>query len=213
MSAMPLTTSAASSPEQKQAQSNGQDISQIHSVASFFVSRVDTEIDRRLKALDTPEADALLGEAGIANARLAYQMCEQTLRGPAVGHLANARANRQRLLRAPTGNASCGRPPASRTPATTTPRYVVELVAPGTVNTAPEKTIRAVRDHGVVRGNTIEGTYQEAAQIFGDLDAIGIDLGDVFDVLETEAVQEFEQSWTELVQSVSRELAKHKPTR
>ena len=89
-------------------------------------------------------------------------------------------------------------------------RYVVELVAPNTVNTAPEKTIDAVRDHGVIRGNTIEGTYAGASAVFSSLEALGIDLNDVFEVLETEGVEKFEQAWGELLDSVSQELAKKK---
>src|SRR6478735_8771892 len=88
-------------------------------------------------------------------------------------------------------------------------RYVVELVAPNTVNTAPEKTIDAVRDHGVIRGNTIEGTYGKASSVFSSLEAIGVDLTDVFDVLEKEGVEKFIQAWGELLESVSQELAKH----
>jgi transaldolase len=84
---------------------------------------------------------------------------------------------------------------------------VVELVAPNTVNTAPEKTIDAVRDHGVIRGNTIQGTYAQAAAVFSNLEALGIDLHDVFNLLETEGVEKFEQAWNELLESVSQELA------
>jgi len=87
-------------------------------------------------------------------------------------------------------------------------RYVVELVAPNTVNTAPEKTIDAVRDHGVIRGNTIEGTYGQASSVFSSLEAIGVDLANVFDVLETEAVDKFIQAWAELLESVSEELSR-----
>ena len=89
-------------------------------------------------------------------------------------------------------------------------RYVVELVAPGTVNTAPEKTIDAVADHGVVRGDTITGSYGAASATFSALEALGIDLDDVFQVLETEGVEKFEASWAELLESVSQELAKKK---
>ena len=170
-------------------------------MASFFVSRVDLEIDKRLKAIGTPEAAALEGEAAIANARLAYQAYEQTFTGDRWDALAAAGANKQRPLWASTG---------VKDPKYDDTRYVVELVAPNTVNTAPEKTIDAVRDHGVIRGNTIAGTYDQGSQVFTALKALGIDLDDVFQVLETEAVEKFEQAWNELLQSVSEELATKK---
>ena len=151
----------------EQAKEGGQDLSQIHSVASFFVSRVDSEIDKRLKAIGTPEAAALEGEAAIANARLAYQAYEQTFAGDRWDALKAAGANEQRPLWASTG---------VKDPKYDDTRYVVELVAPNTVNTAPEKTIDAVRDHGVIRGNTIEGTYAQASSVFSSLEAIGVDL-------------------------------------
>ncbi len=184
----------------EQAKSNGHDLSQIHSVASFFVSRVDTEIDKRLKAIGSPEAQSLLGEAAIANARLAYQAYEQTFTGPRWEALEAAGATKQRPLWASTG---------VKDPAYDDTRYVVELVAPGTVNTAPEKTIDAVADHGVIRGDTIAGTYGAASATFSALEAVGVDLPDVFQVLETEGVDKFEQAWGELLDSVSQELAKH----
>ncbi len=185
----------------EQAKEGGHDISQIHSVASFFVSRVDSEIDKRLKAIGSPEAAALEGEAAIANARLAYQAYEQTFAGDRWDALKAAGANAQRPLWASTG---------VKDPKYDDTRYVVELVAPNTVNTAPEKTIDAVRDHGVIRGNTIDGTYAQASAVFSGLEALGIDLDDVFEVLETEGVQKFEQAWNELLESVSTELAKKK---
>jgi transaldolase len=185
----------------EQAKEGGHDISQIHSVASFFVSRVDSEIDKRLKAIGSPEAAALEGEAAIANARLAYQAYQQTFTGPRWDALKAAGANAQRPLWASTG---------VKDPKYDDTRYVVELVAPNTVNTAPEKTIDAVRDHGVIRGNTIDGTYAQASAVFSGLEALGIDLDDVFEILETEGVQKFEQAWNELLESVSTELAKKK---
>ncbi len=184
----------------EQARSNGHDLTQIHSVASFFVSRVDSEVDKRLKAIGSPEASSLLGEAAIANARLAYQAFEQTFTGPRWEALQAAGATKQRPLWASTG---------VKDPAYDDTRYVVELVAPGTVNTAPEKTIDAVADHGVIRGDTIAGTYGAASATFSALEAVGIDLPDVFEVLEKEGVDKFEQAWGELLDSVSEELAKH----
>ena len=181
----------------EQAKEANRDLSQIHSVASFFVSRVDWEIDKRLKAIGTDEAAALEGQAAIANGRLAHQAYEQTFTGDRWDALATAGANKQRPLWASTG---------VKDPKYDDTRYVVELVAPNTVNTAPEKTIQAVADHGVIRGNTITGTYDQAAQVFTSLQALGIDLEDVFQVLETEAVDKFEQAWEELLESVSTEL-------
>ncbi len=185
----------------EQAAEAGHDLAEIHSVASFFVSRVDTEIDKRLKAIGSPEADALLGQAAIANARLAYQAYEQTFTGPRWDTLAAKGATKQRPLWASTG---------VKDPAYDDTRYVVDLVAPGTVNTAPEKTIAAVADHGQITGNTIEGTYAQASAVFSSLEALGVDLTDVFEVLETEGVDKFIASWNELLDSVSQELAKHK---
>ena len=184
----------------EQAAEAGHELSEIHSVASFFVSRVDSEIDKRLKTIGTPEATALRGESAIANARLAYQAFEQTFTGTRWEPLAAAGANRQRPLWASTG---------VKDPQYEDTRYVVELVAPNTVNTAPEKTIDAVRDHGVIRGNTIDRTYAQAAAVLAGLEEVGVDLDDVFTVLETEGVDKFIASWNELLDSVATELAKH----
>ena len=180
------------------AKENGHDISKIHSVASFFVSRVDTEIDARLVKIGTDEANALKGKAAIANARLAYQLFEQKFAGPQWDELAAAGAHAQRPLWASTG---------VKDPNYDDTQYVVELVAPNTVNTAPEKTIDAVADHGVIRGNTIEGTYGAASATFSALEAVGIDLPDVFAVLETEGVDKFIKSWQELQATVAKSLA------
>ncbi len=182
----------------EQAKANGHDLSKIHSVASFFVSRVDTEIDARLDKIGTPEASALRGKAAIANARLAYQLFEQKLAGAAWEELAAAGAKVQRPLWASTG---------VKDPKYDDTQYVVELVAPNTVNTAPEKTIDAVADHGVIRGNTIAGTYAAASATFSALEAVGIDLPDVFQVLEKEGVDKFVKSWEELQESTRKALA------
>ena len=181
----------------KQAKESGEDIGKLQSVASFFVSRVDSEIDKRLDAIGTDEAKALKGKAAIANARLAYKLYEEKFGTADWAELEAAGANKQRPLWASTG---------VKDPAYDDTRYVVELVAPGTVNTAPEKTIDAVADHGVIRGNTISGSYQESEQVFADLTAAGIDLDDVYDVLETEGVDKFVVSWNELVGTVSDAL-------
>ena len=183
----------------KQAKDNGEDISKLHSVASFFVSRVDAEIDKRLDAIGTDEATALKGKAAIANARLAYQLFEQKFASDEWKALESAGGNKQRPLWASTG---------VKDPAYDDTRYVVELVVPESVNTAPEKTIDAVADHGVVRGDTVHGTYEESAQVFADLTAVGVDLDDVFTVLETEGVDKFVVSWDELVETVRASLAK-----
>ncbi|RIJ70945.1 transaldolase [Nakamurella silvestris] len=175
----------------------GKDLTGIHSVASFFVSRVDAEIDKRLSAFNTPQAESLKGKAAIANARLAFQLYEKKFSGERWETLAAAGANAQRPLWASTG---------VKDPAYDDTRYVVELVAPGTVNTAPEKTIDAVANHGVIRGNTINGSYPESQQVFDDLTAAGIDLNDVFQVLETEGVDKFDVSWAELQQTVQTAL-------
>jgi len=182
----------------EQAKANGHDLSKIHSVASFFVSRVDTEIDARLDKIGSDEATALRGKAAIANARLAYQLFEQKFAGDRWTALAAAGAKVQRPLWASTG---------VKDPKYDDTQYVVELVAPNTVNTAPEKTIDAVADHGVIRGNTVEGSYGAASATFSALEAIGIDLKDVFEVLEREGVDKFVKSWEELQATVAKSLA------
>ncbi len=181
----------------EQAKANGHDLSKIHSVASFFVSRVDTEIDSRLDKIGTPEAASLRGKAAIANARLAYQLFEKKFAGEKWETLAAVGAKVQRPLWASTG---------VKDPQYDDTQYVVELVAPNTVNTAPEKTIDAVADHGVIRGNTIEGTYGAASATFSALEAVGVDLKDVFEVLESEGVDKFVKSWEELQETVKVSL-------
>ncbi len=182
----------------EQAKASGHDLSKIHSVASFFVSRVDTEIDARLAEIGSPQAAALRGKAAIANARLAYQLFEQRFSGDRWAALAAAGAKVQRPLWASTG---------VKDPSYDDTQYVVELIAPSTVNTAPEKTIDAVADHGVITGNTIEGSYSAASATFSALEAVGIDLADVFEVLETEGVDKFIKSWEELQATVAKSLA------
>lgn len=174
----------------------GHDISKIHSVASFFVSRVDTEIDARLEAIGSDEALALRGQAGVANARLAYQAYEEVFgHGGRFAALSGARV--QRPLWASTG---------VKNPDYSDTLYVTELVAANTVNTMPEKTLDAVADHGVVTGDTISGTYDAAQAVFDKLEAIGIDLTDVFLVLENEGVDKFEKSWQELLDATQGQL-------
>src|SRR4051812_43810408 len=169
----------------------GHDLAKIHSVASFFVSRVDTEIDARLDKIGTDEALALRGQAGVANARLAYKAYEDVFVGGARFELLKVDGARvQRPLWASTG---------VKNPDYSDTLYVTELVAPNTVNTMPEKTLEAVADHGVVTGDTVSGTSVAAQEVFDKLEAVGIDLTDVFLVLENEGVEKFEKSWQELL--------------
>jgi transaldolase len=185
----------------EQAKAKGMDVSTITSVASFFVSRVDTEIDKRLDALGTDEAKELRGKAGIANARLAYQAYEEVLAGERWKTLASAGARVQRPLWASTG---------VKDPAYPDTMYVTELVAPDTVNTMPSKTLDAVADHGEIAGETIRGRYDEAAQVLDRLERLGIGYDEVTNLLEREGVDKFEKSWTELVQTVTDELDRAK---
>ncbi|TCJ95183.1 transaldolase [Nocardia alba] len=179
----------------------GHDLAKIHSVASFFVSRVDTEIDKRLEAIGTPQALALRGKAGVANARLAYAEYQDVFDGGAhtstYRHLAAQGGNRQRPLWASTGVKNPDYPDTL---------YVTELVGPNTVNTLPEKTLQAFADHGEVLGDTLSGRGAEGAQIFADLTAVGIDLDDVFALLEREGVDKFESAWGELIEATTGQL-------
>jgi transaldolase len=175
----------------------GHDLSKIHSVASFFVSRVDTEIDKRLEAIGTPEALELRGQAGLANARLAYAAYEEVFTAPRYAALADAGARVQRPLWASTG---------VKNPDYSDTLYVTELVAAHTVNTMPEKTMAAVADHGVVTGDTISGTAAASQSLFDKLEETGIDLGDVFRHLEEDGVDKFEKSWEELLEATQDQL-------
>ncbi|MDX1882861.1 transaldolase [Mycolicibacterium sp. 120270] len=176
----------------------GHDLSKIHSVASFFVSRVDTEIDKRLEKIGTDDALALRGQAGIANARLAYAAYQEVFVGGERYEALKADGARvQRPLWASTG---------VKNPEYPDTMYVTELVAPNTVNTMPEKTLEAVADHGVIRGDTVTGTAAAAQEVFDKLAAVGIDLPDVFKVLEEEGVEKFEKSWLELLEATQKQL-------
>ena len=178
----------------------GADLSKIHSVASFFVSRVDTEIDPRIDKIGTAEALALRGKAGIANARLAYQHYEKVFSSARWAALEQAGATKQRPLWASTG---------VKDPTYDDTMYVVDLVAPNTVNTMPEATLHAVADHGQITGDSITGNYASAQQVLDDLAAIGIDYDEVVELLEVEGVQKFEDSWATLRDGVQRELDAH----
>lgn len=177
----------------------GHDLTNLASVASFFVSRVDTEVDKRLAKVGSPAAKALLGKAAIANARLAYQRHEQVFSTERWGALAGAGARPQRPLWASTG---------VKDPSYDDTMYVVELVTRGVVNTMPEPTLDAVADHGVVRGDTIRGAYADAQAVFAALAEVGIDMDDVVQVLEDEGVEKFETSWVELLGSTRSELTR-----
>jgi transaldolase len=181
----------------EQARDNGHDLTRLASVASFFVSRVDTEVDKRLDKLGRDEARELRGQAAIANARLAYQRYERVFGGDRWAALAAAGALPQRPLWASTG---------VKDPAYDDTRYVLELVAPGVVNTMPEATLHAVADHGVFRGDTITGRYAEAQQVLDRLAALGMGYDEVVQVLEDEGVKKFEDSWHELIESVTGQL-------
>ncbi len=183
----------------EQALAAGKDISKIHSVASFFVSRVDTEIDGRLDEIGTDEAAALRGKAGLANARLAYQAYEEVFATPRWQRLEGEGGRRQRPLWASTG---------VKDPAYPDTLYVTELVADNTVNTMPEKTLDATIDHGEITGDTITGGYDEAQQVLDHLDRLGISYTDVTAKLEREGVDKFEKAWGELLEGVSAELSK-----
>ncbi|MDX1877243.1 transaldolase [Mycolicibacterium sp. 141076] len=180
----------------EKAREAGHDLSKIHSVASFFVSRVDTEIDARLEKIGG-SALGLRGKAGVANARLAYAAYEQVFGGPQFANLKAEGARVQRPLWASTGVKNPDYPDTL---------YVTELVAADTVNTMPEKTLEAVADHGQVTGDTISGTAAAAQAVFEELSAVGIDLADVFNVLEVEGVEKFEKSWGELLEATQGQL-------
>ncbi|KUI33992.1 transaldolase [Mycobacterium sp. IS-1590] len=187
----------------EKAKEAGHDLSKIHSVASFFVSRVDTEIDKRLEKIGSQEALDLRGKAGVANARLAYAAYEEVfVGGKRYDALKGDGARVQRPLWASTG---------VKNPEYSDTLYVTELVAPNTVNTMPEKTIDAVAEHGVITGDTVTGTADESQALFDKLSAIGIDLPDVFRLLEDEGVEKFEKSWLELLEATQEQLDVNKP--
>jgi transaldolase len=183
----------------EQAREGGQDLSQIHSVASFFVSRMDTEVDKRLDAIGTDEAATLRGKAAVANARLAYQAFEEVFATPRWANLEADGAHRQRPLWASTG---------VKDPAYKDTMYVEELTAPNTVNTMPTKTLQAVADHGVITGDRVTGNYDDARNVLDSLERLGVSYADVVAVLEREGVDKFAKSWEELRSNVKAELTK-----
>lgn len=178
----------------------GHDLSKIHSVASFFVSRVDTEIDNRLEAIGTEQALALRGKAGLANARLAYAAYREVFEGGSRFEALKADGARvQRPLWASTGVKNPAYPPTL---------YVDQLVTRGTVNTMPEKTLDAVAEQGRITGDTVRDFYQDAQSVMDRLKQVGVDYDDVVRVLEDEGVAKFEASWNELLETVAGELKK-----
>ncbi|MGW7418990.1 transaldolase [Streptomyces sp. NPDC054813] len=181
----------------ERAAAKGLDLSTIHSVASFFVSRVDAEIDKRLTVLGTDEALALKGRAALANARLAYEAYEQAFATDRWTALESAGANRQRPLWASTG---------VKDPSYKDTLYVDELVAPGTVNTMPEATLDATADHGDVRGDTVTGGYDRARADLAAVERLGISYDEVVGKLEDEGVAKFEVAWQELLDAVTKSL-------
>ncbi len=172
----------------------GRDVTAIRSVASFFVSRVDTAVDHELDAIGTPAALRLRGRAGIANARLAYDMFDRSLKSPGWRVLAEAGAHPQRPLWASTG---------VKNPAYRDTMYVEELVTDGVVNTMPTDTLRAVADHGAVRGDTVRPAVADARETLAALEAVGVRLGDITTRLEAEGVRAFEESWTGLTEAAA----------
>jgi len=181
----------------EKAAERGHRLEDIHSVASFFVSRVDTEIDARLDQLGTPEATTLKGRAGVANARLAYQAYEETFSQQRFRDLHALGANAQRPLWASTG---------VKNPDYADTLYVSELIAENVVNTMPEATLEAFADHGVADADTVHGTYDDAGGVLDALRALGVEYDDVIATLEQDGVAKFVKSWDELVAGVQEKL-------
>ena len=181
----------------EKARAAGIDLSGIRSVASFFVSRVDTEVDKRLAAIGTPEALALKSKAGIANARLAYQVYERAFNSERARDLLNDGAHRQRPLWASTG---------VKDPDLPDTLYVTGLAVADTVNTMPEKTLEATFDHAVIDGDQVTGGYGEAVATLDALDALGISYAEVTELLENEGIEKFTASWNELLDTVAAAL-------
>ena len=180
------------------AKAAGLDLSEIHSVATFFVSRVDSEIDKRLDGIGTDDAKALKGKAAVANARLAYRAFEEVIASPRWEALADAGANPQRPLWAST---------SVKNPEYRDVLYVEDLIAPGTVNTMPEGTIHDFADHGETEADTVRPFYDDAADVMRRLEQVGVDYADVVKVLEDEGVDKFIVSWNQLLEQIESKLA------
>jgi transaldolase len=181
----------------EKAKAAGIDLSTIHSVASFFVSRVDTEIDKRLTAIGTDEALALKSKAGVANAQLAYEVFVESFATERAEALLDADANKQRPLWASTG---------VKDPSLPDTLYVTQLVAADVVNTMPEKTLEATFDHGEIEGDSVTGSYAAANEVLDAIAAQGISYDDVTLLLEKEGVEKFIVSWNELLDTVTAAL-------
>lgn len=181
----------------EKAKAAGHDLSTIHSVASFFVSRVDTEIDKRLDAIGTDHAKSLKSKAGVANAQLAYEVFEQAFDSERAKALLDAGANKQRPLWASTG---------VKDPSLPDTLYVVQLAVKDVVNTMPEKTLEATFDHGVMEGDHVTGSYAAANAVLDQLAELGISYDEVTELLEKEGVDKFIVSWNELLDTVSAAL-------
>ncbi|HET9895985.1 MAG TPA: transaldolase [Streptosporangiaceae bacterium] len=177
------------------------DVARLTSVASFFVSRVDTEVDKRLDAIGAPEAKALRGKAAVANARLAYELFEKHHSTPRWRALAARGARVQRPLWAST---------STKDPSYKDTLYVDDLVAPNTVNTMPEATLHATADHGTIVPNAIAGTYDESRAVISQLEGLGISYDDVVDVLEREGVAKFADSWAGVREVIGKQLESSK---
>jgi transaldolase len=182
------------------AEGTGADLSRIASVASFFISRVDVEVDRRLEAIGTDEALALRGKAGLAQGQLAYRRFRETFSGPRWEALAARGARVQRPLWASTG---------TKTPEYSDVLYVDHLIGPDTVNTLPEATLEAFVDHGTL-SCTVDATYEEADRVWQALADIGVDMDDVADQLEREGVDAFMKSFDELIGALETKAAELK---
>jgi len=181
----------------ERARANGLDLTKIRSVASFFVSRVDSEVDKRLEKIGTDEAAALRSKAAVANARLAYQVFEEEFGTDRWTALEAAGAHRQRPLWAST---------STKDPDLPDTMYVTNLVAPDTVNTMPAGTIEAVGEHAEITGDTVTGNYDDARAVLDGLAGVGISYDDVVKVLEDEGVQKFADSWRQLLVTVEAAL-------
>jgi transaldolase len=183
----------------ERAAENGHDLARIRSVASFFVSRVDTEADRRLEAVGSGRSRALKGSLGIANCSLAHEVWQERFDAPRARRLLEHGAQPQRLLWASTG---------VKDPSMRDTRYVEELVAPGVINTMPEATLHAVEDHGRVRGDTLSGTSGAAREVLGAFDEIGVSYDEITEGLEQQGVEKFVESGRQLLATVETALAR-----
>ena len=188
----------------ERARRSGHDISRLGSVASFFISRFDSEVDNRLDVLAKESGDdvvekakALRGRGAVANARLAFQAYEEVFGGERWASLREAGAHPQRPLWAST---------STKDPDYPEDLYVTELVTEGTVNTMPGSTMEFFASSGRVTGDAVRGSYPEAQQVLDDLAAVGVDYDDVVKVLEDEGVEKFESAWTDLIESVTQQL-------